>query len=147
MIWQTGKLYKDVAIEGVKGARGIYTNDFISSMENAYAAADIVVSRAGAMSIAELAVVKKPVIFVPYPFAAEDHQTVNASKLVAKGAGLMVKDSDAKRTLVDTVIELLNNKSKQEDMKRNIGATAISNADEIVAAEVLRIIDLDGAIA
>jgi UDP-N-acetylglucosamine--N-acetylmuramyl-(pentapeptide) pyrophosphoryl-undecaprenol N-acetylglucosamine transferase len=147
LIWQTVKLYKEAAIEAVKNSHGIYTNDFISSMESAYAAADIVVSRAGAMSIAELAVVKKPVIFVPYPFAAEDHQTVNASKLVAKNAGLMVKDSEAKNTLVDTVIELLNNESKQEEMKRNIGATAISNADEIVAAEVLRIIDLDGAIA
>jgi len=116
-------------------------------MENAYAAADVVISRAGAMSIAELAVVRKPVIFVPYPFAAEDHQTVNASKLVSKGAGILVKDSEAKDILVKTVIDLVKNETKQEDMKRNIASTAITNADQIVAAEVLRIIDLDGAIA
>jgi UDP-N-acetylglucosamine--N-acetylmuramyl-(pentapeptide) pyrophosphoryl-undecaprenol N-acetylglucosamine transferase len=147
LIWQTGKLFKDTAIEAVKSSKGIYTNDFISSMENAYAAADVVISRAGAMSIAELAVVRKPVIFVPYPFAAEDHQTVNASKLVLKGAGILVKDSEAKAILVKTVIELVKNETKQEDMKRNIASTAITNADQIVAAEVLRIIDLDGAIA
>jgi UDP-N-acetylglucosamine--N-acetylmuramyl-(pentapeptide) pyrophosphoryl-undecaprenol N-acetylglucosamine transferase len=147
LIWQTGKLFKDTAIEAVKNAKGIYTNDFISRMEYAYAAADVVISRAGAMSIAELAVVSKPVIFVPYPFAAEDHQTENASKLVSKGAGILVKDSEAKNILVNTVIELIKNEPKQEDMKRNIAATAITNADQIVAAEVLRIIDLDGAIA
>jgi UDP-N-acetylglucosamine--N-acetylmuramyl-(pentapeptide) pyrophosphoryl-undecaprenol N-acetylglucosamine transferase len=147
LIWQTGKLYKEKAIQAVKDAKGIYTNDFIQSMENAYAAADVVISRAGAMSIAELAVAKKPVVFVPYPFAAEDHQTVNASKLVSKGAGILVTDAEAKNSLVNTVIELVNNETKKEEMKRNISALAITNADQIVAAEVLRIIDLDGAIA
>ena len=147
LIWQTGKLFREQAAETIRNVKGVYTNEFITSMEHAYAAADVVVSRAGAMSIAELAVAKKPVVFVPYPFAAEDHQTVNASKLVAKGAGILVKDADAKASLVSTVIELVNNESKQEEMKRNIAATAITNADQIVAAEVLRIIDLDGAIA
>lgn len=147
LIWQTGKPYKDTAIAAVKAGSGIWTNDFIASMENAYAAADVVVSRAGAMSIAELAVVRKPVVFVPYPFAAEDHQTVNASKLVQKGAGILIPDGEAKTRLVKEVIELVNDPARQEEMKKNIGATAISNADEIVAAEVLRIIDLDGAIA
>ncbi len=76
--------------------RNIWANSFITQMEYAYAAADIVISRAGAMSVAELCVAKKPVVFVPFPFAAEDHQTANAQNLVTKQAGLMIKDSEAK---------------------------------------------------
>ncbi len=81
-------------------------------MEYAYAAADIVISRAGAMTVAELCVVKKPVLFVPYPFAAEDHQTVNAMKLVNKNAAMMVKDSEAKDKVVPMIIELAKDESK-----------------------------------
>lgn len=147
LIWQTGKGFAERAVKAVSGMKGIFTSDFISRMDNAYAAADVVISRAGAMSIAELAVVQKPVIFVPYPFAAEDHQTVNAMKLVNKGAGLIIKDSEAKQALVSKLLELVKDEAKQADMKKNIASLAITNADEIVAAEVLRIIDLDGAIA
>ena len=78
LIWQTGKPYAEKAKERAKGKPGIWVNDFITQMEYAYAAADMVVASAGAMTVAELCVVKKPVLFVPYPFAAEDHQTANA---------------------------------------------------------------------
>ena len=92
LIWQTGKsTAADYQITG-SGRRNIWVNDFITEMEMAYAAADMVISRAGAMSVAELCVTGKPVIFVPFPFAAEDHQTSNAMYLVNKQAGLMVKD-------------------------------------------------------
>ena len=82
LIWQTGKLYAAKAAEKAVESKSIWANDFITKMEYAFSAADIVVSRSGAMTIAELCVVGKPVVFVPYPFAAEDHQTVNAKNLV-----------------------------------------------------------------
>jgi UDP-N-acetylglucosamine--N-acetylmuramyl-(pentapeptide) pyrophosphoryl-undecaprenol N-acetylglucosamine transferase len=92
IIWQTGKPYAAQAAERVKGKQSVWVNEFITQMEYAYAAADIVVARSGAMTVAELCVARKPVLFVPYPFAAEDHQTVNAMQLVNKNAALMVKD-------------------------------------------------------
>jgi UDP-N-acetylglucosamine--N-acetylmuramyl-(pentapeptide) pyrophosphoryl-undecaprenol N-acetylglucosamine transferase len=138
LIWQTGKAYHPKAKELAEGKSNIWVNDFISKMEYAYAAADIVISRAGAMAIAELCVVKKPVVFVPFPFAAEDHQTANAMKLVNKNAGLIVTDKDAGGKLVDTVVELSKDKNKQEDLKQNIAKLAVTDADEVIAKEVLR---------
>ena len=107
-------------------------------MEYAYAAADTVISRSGAMSIAELCVVRKAVVFVPFPHAAEDHQTANAVNLVNKKAGLMVRDSEAKEKLVSTVIALSRNKALQDELKENIGKLAITNADEVIAKEILK---------
>jgi len=107
----------------------------------AYAAADAVVSRSGAMSIAELCVAKKPVVFVPYPFAAEDHQTVNAQHLADKQAGLMVKDSEAKEKLVEMIISLVQNEQQQQMLKENIAKLAITDADKRIAAEVLAVVD------
>jgi UDP-N-acetylglucosamine--N-acetylmuramyl-(pentapeptide) pyrophosphoryl-undecaprenol N-acetylglucosamine transferase len=137
LIWQTGKPFLLNAKAVVKGNRGIWVGDFISKMEAAYAAADVVVSRSGAMAIAELCVVKKPVVFVPFPFAAEDHQTVNAKNLVDKNAGLLVRDDSAKEKLVPTVIGLIKNQDTQKLLKENIGKLAVTNADEIIAAEIL----------
>ena len=88
LIWQTGKPFAEKAKAQAAGKKNIWTNDFITQMEYAYAAADIVISRAGAMTIAELCVVKKPVVFVPFPFAAEDHQTANAQNLVNQKGGI-----------------------------------------------------------
>ena len=104
----------------------VWVNDFITQMEYAYAAADIVVARAGAMTVAELCVVKKPVLFVPYPFAAEDHQTVNAMQLVNKNAALMIKDGEAPDKLVPMTIELAKDENWQAEMKKNIAALAIT---------------------
>lgn len=137
LIWQTGKPFAERAKSLAEGRKNIWTNDFITHMELAYAAADVVISRAGAMAIAELCVVKKPVVFVPFPFAAENHQTVNAETLVAKNAGLMVKDSEASEKLVTAVIRLVQDERKQEELKENIGRLAVTDADEIVAREVL----------
>ena len=138
LIWQTGKLYADKAKQETQGKANIWTNDFITKMEYAFAAADMVISRSGAMSIAELCVVKKPVVFVPYPFAAEDHQTANAQALVNKNAGIMIKDREAKEKLVDTIIALSKDEQKQNELKANIGKLAVTNADEVIAREVLR---------
>jgi UDP-N-acetylglucosamine--N-acetylmuramyl-(pentapeptide) pyrophosphoryl-undecaprenol N-acetylglucosamine transferase len=140
LIWQTGKPYAERARQAAAGKKNIWTNDFITQMEYAYAAADLVVSRAGAMAIAELCVVKKPVLFVPFPFAAEDHQTINAKNLVAKHAALMIKDSEAKEKLVSTVIEMLKDEQQQQLLKDNIGKLAITDADKRIADEILRTI-------
>jgi UDP-N-acetylglucosamine--N-acetylmuramyl-(pentapeptide) pyrophosphoryl-undecaprenol N-acetylglucosamine transferase len=115
-------------------------NEFISQMENAFAAADIVVSRSGAMTVAELCVAKKPVIFVPYPFAAEDHQTVNAKRLAEKNAAMMIKDSEVKEKLLSAILELSFNETKQNEMKNNISKMGITDADSKIADEILKMI-------
>jgi len=138
LIWQTGKTDMERWKQHAAGKSGVWINDFITQMELAYAAADIVVSRSGAMAVAELCVVKKPVVFVPYPFAAEDHQTVNAKKLVDKNAALMVKDSEAKDKIVDTLLALAVDKNRQEILKENIGKLAVLDADRRIADEILK---------
>jgi UDP-N-acetylglucosamine--N-acetylmuramyl-(pentapeptide) pyrophosphoryl-undecaprenol N-acetylglucosamine transferase len=137
LIWQTGKPYAEKGKERAKGKPGVWVNDFITQMECAYAAADVVVARAGAMTVAELCVVKKPVIFVPYPFAAEDHQTVNARQLVGRNAALMVADSEAEDNLVPMIIELARNDIKKNELKNNIGKLAITDAAVKVATEIV----------
>lgn len=140
IVWQTGKPYSAKAKERAAGKQSVWVNEFITKMEYAYAAADIVVARSGAMTVAELCVVKKPVVFVPYPFAAEDHQTVNAMQLVNKNAALMVKDSEAMEKLISMTIELAKNEKKQSELKNNISKLGIVNADEAIAVEVLKAI-------
>ena len=140
LIWQTGKLFADKAKQLTRGKDNIWTNDFIGSMENAFAAADVVISRSGAMSVAELCVVKQAVIFVPFPFAAEDHQTVNATRLAEQQAALVVKDSDAQNTLTARAIALALNDSERQQLKNNIARLAITNADDVIAKEVLKAI-------
>lgn len=140
VIWQTGKPYSAKAKERANGKQSVWVNEFITQMEYAYAAADVVVARSGAMTVAELCVAKKPVLFVPYPFAAEDHQTVNAMQLVNKNAALMVKDNEVMQKLVFMTIELSLDESKQEELKKNITALAITNADKVIAEEILKAI-------
>jgi UDP-N-acetylglucosamine--N-acetylmuramyl-(pentapeptide) pyrophosphoryl-undecaprenol N-acetylglucosamine transferase len=138
LIWQTGNSYSKVAARVEEERSNVWSNSFINRIEYAYAAADVVVSRAGAMAIAELCVVGKPVIFVPYPFASEDHQTVNAMALVNKKAALLVKDKDVKTKLLDTILSLVKNESLMNELKQNIVQLANTNADEIIAAEILK---------
>jgi len=99
-----------------------------------------VISRAGAMAIAEICLVAKPAVFVPYPHAAEDHQTVNAMHLVKKKAALMVKDNEAKEKLVNTIIALANDQTKQNELKENIKPLGIADADVVVANKVIELI-------
>ncbi len=141
VIWQTGKPYAVTAKERAIGKPSVWVNDFIMQMEYAYAAADVVVSRSGAMALAELCVAKKPVLFVPFPFAAEDHQTANAMQLVKKNAALMVKDSEAMEKLVFMTIELSKDTGKQEELKTNIARFGITNADEVIADEIIKTIE------
>ena len=137
LIWQTGKTIAADYKEKAKSYSNVWIGEFIIQMEMAYAAADIVISRSGAMAVTELCVAKKPVIFVPFPYAAEDHQTVNAQKLVDKKAALMIKDSEANDKLSAMAISLAENKSLQEDLSQNIAKLSVTNADEVIAKEVL----------
>jgi UDP-N-acetylglucosamine--N-acetylmuramyl-(pentapeptide) pyrophosphoryl-undecaprenol N-acetylglucosamine transferase len=141
VIWQTGKFY----YKGIKEQLGdnIHPNicvvEFLNRMDLAFAAADVIISRAGAGTIAELCVIKKPVILVPSPNVAEDHQTKNALALRTEDAAMFVADRDAEVKLVDKALELLNDKSLQKKLSDNIGKLAMPNADEVIAKEVIQI--------
>jgi len=141
VIWQTGKFYyKDIIGEvGENYHPNIRIVEFVNRMDLAYAAADMIISRAGAGTIAELCVIKKPVILVPSPNVAEDHQTKNALALVQERAAIFVADRDAEANLVDKAIELLNNKNERKILSDNIGKLAMPNADEVIAKEVIQI--------
>ena len=141
LIWQTVKLYAAKAAKAEEERNGIWTNAFISKMEYAYTAADVVVARAGAMTIAELCVVGKAAVFVPYPFASEDHQTANALELVRKDAAVMVRDSDVKLKLMETIFELVQNERKIHEFEENILRLGNSKADETIANEILKILN------
>ena len=140
LIWQTGKAFAPKAAERAVDHKQVWANDFIMQMEYAYAAADIVVSRSGAMTVAELCVAGKPVIFVPFPFAAEDHQTVNAKQLADQHAAWMIRDREVNEKLTPAIIELAKNKMEQEKLKMNISRLAKINADNIIAEEILKMI-------
>ncbi|MDE3145501.1 MAG: UDP-N-acetylglucosamine--N-acetylmuramyl-(pentapeptide) pyrophosphoryl-undecaprenol N-acetylglucosamine transferase, partial [Bacteroidota bacterium] len=138
LIWQTGKNNAAEYIVKGKAYKNVWVSEFIKEMEMAYAAADTVISRSGAMSVSELCVSDKAVVFVPFPHAAEDHQTSNAKNLVDKNAALMVKDSEAKEKLFSIAIGLLFDEAKQQQLKQNIKLLAVNNADEIIAKEILK---------
>lgn len=141
LIWQTGKYYYQSIREKLAGLENenIKVLEFLHRMELAYAAADVIISRAGAGTIAELCMVKKPVILVPSPNVAEDHQTKNAMALVENGAAILVGDSVANRELVDMALSLVNNPAKCKELGENIGKMALPDADEVIAREVLKI--------
>jgi UDP-N-acetylglucosamine--N-acetylmuramyl-(pentapeptide) pyrophosphoryl-undecaprenol N-acetylglucosamine transferase len=140
LIWQTGKPYAPKAKQRAAGKQHVWANEFITQMEYAYAAGDVVISRSGAMAIAELCVVKKPVVFVPFPFAAEDHQTVNAQRLVDAHAGLLIKDSEAGTKLVTTIIALAKNEAQQQALTAQIATLGVTNADEVIAKKILELV-------
>ena len=140
LIWQTGKLYYEQAKKRATAySSRVKVLDFIREMDFAYSAADIVISRAGALAIAELCIAGKPVIFVPYPYAAEDHQTNNAAALVKRNAALLVKDNEAKTELIKTLKIVLQDNAMQEKMSENLKALAIKDADERIANKVIEI--------
>jgi UDP-N-acetylglucosamine--N-acetylmuramyl-(pentapeptide) pyrophosphoryl-undecaprenol N-acetylglucosamine transferase len=142
LIWQTGDLYFQEFLERAKGLDlvDIRMLRFLKEMDFAYAAADIVLSRAGALSISELAIARKPVIFVPSPNVAEDHQTRNAQSLVEKNAALLVPDSEARHRLVTEALRLLANTDKQAELSENIGKLARPHAARDIAHEIIKII-------
>ncbi len=142
LVWQTGKLYVDEAKSAVNRVKnkGVQTTPFISKMDYAYAVADVVISRAGAMSVSELSIAAKPTIFVPLPSAAEDHQTKNAMALVNYNAALLVKDDEAKEKLIPTVIDLVKDEQEQKKIATNVAKMAYNDAASIIADEVIKLI-------
>jgi UDP-N-acetylglucosamine--N-acetylmuramyl-(pentapeptide) pyrophosphoryl-undecaprenol N-acetylglucosamine transferase len=141
VIWQTGKFYYKNILEqlGDNPNPAVCVVEFLNRMDLAYAASDVVISRAGAGTIAELCVIKKPVILVPSPNVAEDHQTKNALALVQANAAVFVADNDAEAKLIDTALALLNDKDLQKKLSDNIGALALPEADDVIAKEVIQI--------
>ncbi|MDY5432943.1 undecaprenyldiphospho-muramoylpentapeptide beta-N-acetylglucosaminyltransferase [Bacteroides pyogenes] len=141
-IWQTGKYYYPQVMKTVQEAgeiANLHVTDFIKDMAAAYAAADLVISRAGAGSISEFCLLHKPVILVPSPNVAEDHQTQNALALVNKEAAIYVKDSDAEQKLIETAVIAVNNERKLRELSENISRLALPDSARIIAQEVLKL--------
>ncbi len=141
-VWQTGKYYYQSIKEQMKG-RGempmLKVMDFISDMGAAYKAADLVISRAGASSISEFCLIGKPVILVPSPNVAEDHQTKNAMALVEKGAALMVKDAEAREKVVELALETVADNKMLESLAKNVLTLALPDSADIIADEVIKL--------
>jgi len=142
LIWQTGISFQDKSQEIIKGVNvpGIQAHTFIKKMDLAYAAADVIVSRAGAIAISELCCVCKPIILVPSPNVSENHQYKNAQSLVNKNAALLVEDKDASRKLVSTLLDLVKDSSLQGSLSSNIKQLAVKNAADEIAKIALHLI-------
>lgn len=140
VLWQTGKIYADEMEAAAKGYQQLHAMAFIKRMDLAYTVADVIISRAGAGSISEFGVVGKPVILVPSPNVAEDHQTMNALALVKKEAALMVKDAEVNSQLIDMALTLLSNEAEQQRLGVNITKLGIPDAADRIADEVLKLI-------
>lgn len=140
VIWQTGKIFLPEAKNATKELTGVFVSDFITKMDLAYAAADLVVSRAGASSVSELCLVSKASILVPSPNVAEDHQTKNAMALVNVGAAVLVRDVEAAFGLTKKVMELFNDESARTELQVKIGQLATPNAADLIAGEILKLV-------
>jgi len=146
LIWQCGPTFYDRAIEIEQQLTGpnadrVKVFDFISRMDLAYAVADIVISRAGAIAISELCIAGNPVILVPLPGAAEDHQTKNAEALQNKDAAIMLRDDKLDEELADTLASLLNDEEKQQLMRNNIHMLAKPEATEKIVEEIIKLLE------
>ncbi len=141
ILWQTGKTYFDECAKIAEGVPNLHARMFIDKMDYAYTCADVIISRAGALSISELQLVGKPIILVPSPNVAEDHQTHNALALVNKKAALLIKDDEAKLNLIGAAFDLLKNEPMQKELSANIKLMAIPNAAERIVEEILKVVD------
>jgi UDP-N-acetylglucosamine--N-acetylmuramyl-(pentapeptide) pyrophosphoryl-undecaprenol N-acetylglucosamine transferase len=146
VIWQTGKYYYADIIKELKGRvlPNVKIMDFISDMGAAYKAADLVISRAGASSISEFCLLGTPVILVPSPNVAEDHQTKNAMALVNKQAALYVKDAEAPEKVISLALETVQNEQALRSLSENILKLALPNSADIIADEVIKLTGYSG---
>ena len=144
LIWQTGKLDYKSLNEDVKisGQLQIQLKEFIADMALAYSAADVIVSRAGAIAISELTMAQKPVLLVPFPFAAEDHQSKNAMTLVENNAARMVKDTEMSEKFWTTLMEICENEKVRNEMSENLKYFAKPLATEEIVDEILKIVNI-----
>lgn len=136
IIWQTGKSFT----KEIKHQKGVYHSQFIQEMQEVYALADIIVSRAGAISISELCMVGKPTIFIPSPNVAEDHQTKNAVSLSSLNAAVTIKDENANNELVPTLLELASNEKRKKELSENIKSLAQPSATQAIVDEIEKVI-------
>lgn len=139
VIWQTGRHFGDRAVKAAQGREGVTATEFITDMAAAYAAADLVVSRAGAGSISELELLGKPCILVPSPNVAEDHQTKHARALADRGAALLIPDAEAVEKAIPAAIALAGDTPRREELQRNIRTMATPDAARTVAAEIIKL--------
>ncbi|MEO8517428.1 MAG: undecaprenyldiphospho-muramoylpentapeptide beta-N-acetylglucosaminyltransferase [Flavobacterium sp.] len=139
IIWQCGKLYFD-EYKHFSDKENVQVLSFIDRMDFVYAAADFVISRAGASSVSELCIVGKPVIFIPSPNVAEDHQTKNAQAIVDKNGAILLKESQLDAEFNKVFESLLNDESKQQDLSKNITALALPNATKQIVDEIIKLI-------
>ena len=139
VIWQTGKFYyKNILSKNIKDKK-IIIKDFINRMDLAYSVSDIIISRAGAIAISELCVISKPLILVPSPNVVDDHQTKNAKAISEKGGCVLIKDSDAKNTMLKTAFDLFENKSKMDSMKKSLSKLSSPNATQKIVHTIYEI--------
>ena len=143
VIWQSGKIYDEDCRKALaeSGVKNVIQQAFVTNMDMAYRAADLVVSRAGASSISELQLLGKPSILVPSPNVAEDHQTKNALALAHRNAAIMVTDADAPTTLVDTMLDTVMQTERLNTIATNVKAMALNNAAEKIVDKVMEIIN------
>lgn len=143
VLWQCGNYYQKEVDARVKasGLQNIRVMPFISRMDLAYGVADVIVSRAGAITISELCIVGKPVILVPSPNVAEDHQTHNAASLVGRSAALMIPDAEAVEKLVDRMLKLMDDRAERDTLSNNIQQLGIADASKRIAEEALTILN------
>ena len=140
VIWQCGKLYyQTYKLYG--NTKHVQVHEFINKMDYAYAAADFIISRAGAGSVSELCIVGKPVVFVPSPYVAEDHQTKNANAIVKENAALLIAQEDLKVDFKNKFGQLVASKEKQEELSQNIKKLALVNATKDIADEVEKLLN------
>jgi UDP-N-acetylglucosamine--N-acetylmuramyl-(pentapeptide) pyrophosphoryl-undecaprenol N-acetylglucosamine transferase len=142
LIWQTGKGYFDLYKDSLAkyDLKRIRVQDFVKEIDLAYAAADVVISRSGALAVSELCIAKKPCILVPSPNVAEDHQRKNAMALVEKDAAIMIEDKDAKEKLVDAALHLLFDDLRAEQLSRQIAGLAKPNATDDIVIEIEKLL-------
>ncbi|MDD3077677.1 MAG: undecaprenyldiphospho-muramoylpentapeptide beta-N-acetylglucosaminyltransferase [Paludibacter sp.] len=143
IIWQTGRFYIEEARKAAEPYQSVslLVTEFVSRMDYAYSIADLVISRAGASSISELCLLAKPVILVPSPNVAEDHQTQNALALVKKDAAIMIKDIEAREQLIPKALEIIDDTNTLQKLSKNILLLAEKNSAERIANEVIKIIE------
>lgn len=145
VIWQTGRAYykESLAITNQLRSPLIHVFEFIREMDLAYAAADIIISRAGALAVSEICIVKKPAILIPSPNVAEDHQTRNAIALVNRNAAILLKDNEAKQKLESVLLDLINDTSKQHKLIEQLSSLYINNSADIIADVILSLIKIE----
>lgn len=143
VIWQCGRFYHEemtAKLSKIEHGGFVHLFEFLKEMDLAYAASDVVISRAGALSVSELSIAGKPTIFVPSPNVAEDHQSKNAKAMVDNDAAILVKDVDAREQLINRAIELINDEARKEVLQKNIKAMAKPNAADDIVAEIIKLI-------